>query len=90
MQPLGDALVHLRLLGLMAKTVDVDLAKAFAEGEITPEDWANMVNRCRACACVEKCERWLATHEHALEAPVECNNANCLRSLRASEDVSQD
>ncbi len=90
MQPLGDALVHLRLLGLMAKTVDVDLAEAFAEGKITPEEWAKMVNRCRACGCVERCERWLACHEHSADAPEGCNNANRLRSLRKPETSAVD
>lgn len=85
MQPLGDSRVHLRLLGLMAKTVDADLVEAFAEGEITPEEWAGMVNRCRACGCVERCERWLAAHDHAEEAPEGCNNADRLGSLRAPD-----
>ncbi|MEL0437533.1 DUF6455 family protein [Phycobacter sp. K97] len=88
MQPLGDALVHLRLFGLMAKTVDVDLAKAFADGKISPAEWARMVNRCRACDCAEKCERWLAVHEHASEAPDGCNNADRLRSLRGAQDAT--
>ncbi|MDE4133937.1 DUF6455 family protein [Phaeobacter sp. QD34_3] len=86
MQPLGEALFHLRLLGLMAKTTDVDLVEAFAAGQISEEDWAEMINQCRACGCVEKCQRWLAAHDHAEAAPEGCNNADRLQQLHAKKE----
>ena len=89
MHPLGDALYHLRLLGLMGKTTEADLVAAFEAGRISSEDWADMVNRCRACEGIETCERWLATHESAEEAPGCCKNAKVLLRLRAEKEKAE-
>ena len=89
MQPLGDALYHLRLLGLMGKTTGSDLTTAFSEGLISSEDWAFMINRCRACSCTVTCERWLGAHENAELPPECCNNSGVLKSLRAEMEQTK-
>ena len=47
------------------------------------------VNRCRACEGIETCERWLATHESAEEAPGCCKNAKVLLRLRAEKEKAE-
>lgn len=82
MQPLGDPLYHLRLMARMGETVGADLTGAFAAGEISHEDWAAMITRCRGCEAPDQCEAFLAAQERA-DAPMPgCRNADALMQLK--------
>ena len=82
MQPLGDPLHHLRLMARMGQAVGADLSGAFDSGEISHEDWAVMITRCRGCEAPERCEAFLATHRTA-EAPMPgCRNTDALMELK--------
>jgi hypothetical protein len=66
----------------MARATGTDLGAAAHEGQISPQDWAQMVTNCRGCACAEKCATQLANDEaHSathpatpLQAPQFCEN----------------
>lgn len=82
MQPLGDPLYHLRLMARMGETVGADLTGAFAAGEISHEDRAAMITRCRGCEAPDQCEAFLAAQERA-DAPMPgCRNADALMQLK--------
>ncbi|MEP2716822.1 DUF6455 family protein [Pseudophaeobacter sp.] len=91
MQPLGDAMHHLQLLARMGKTLGADLVEAFEKGEISAEDWAEMITSCRGCETPEGCRHWLEAQERRAERtagaeapmpPHSCCNAARLMQLR--------
>ncbi|OED48217.1 hypothetical protein AB838_12475 [Rhodobacteraceae bacterium (ex Bugula neritina AB1)] len=82
MKPLGDPLFHLRLMAGMSRAVGVDLSAEFALGEISHEDWAAMITRCRACAAPNRCEAFLASNEQAQAPMPGCCNADQLMQLK--------
>lgn len=57
--PLGAERRHYWMVMRMADASDIDLVAAVRAGALTQADWAAMVLRCRSCACVESCQRWL-------------------------------
>ncbi|MCD9149508.1 DUF6455 family protein [Pseudophaeobacter flagellatus] len=88
MHPLGEPMQHLQLLARMAKALGVDLTEAFHRGEISAEDWAEMITSCCGCDGPEGCKRWLDAQERAGGAvpaglPLgQCCNAARLLHLR--------
>ncbi len=82
LRPLGDERLHLRLLEEMSQTVGADLVRAYEDGQISSENWANMVQQCRGCAEPGKCQKWLATRETAAETPAYCSNRAVLDELK--------
>ena len=74
-RPLGPVNAHYWRVLRMAQASGVDLAEAVAQAEISAEDWAAMVTRCRGCQWVEGCARWLArSDDDARPAPRACLN----------------
>ncbi len=84
LRPLGDPVRHFWLAQSMAKTAGVDLADASYKGLISQGEWADAVTRCRGCAWVEGCERWLKGHDvgGAEDAPGACVNAEIFARLK--------
>ena len=82
MKPLGDKLRHFWLAQRMAKEGGVDLAQAQEEGLLNQENWAEMVQRCRGCAWVDGCERWLKALEQGRDLPGDCVNHKEFAALR--------
>jgi hypothetical protein len=80
---LGDESEHLILLRRMAAETGADTVTAFEDGELTSEDWAAALARCRGCDWVGGCRRWLDTPaERPRAVPRPCANAPLLAELR--------
>jgi hypothetical protein len=61
----------------MARATGTDLATAMQDGELSTDDWAQMVTNCRGCSCVQACRDKLATLERTgtlTDAPDYCEN----------------
>lgn len=82
MRVLGERMAHLRLVCGMAKATDADVVEAFENGELTPEDWAEMVETCRGCEAAEACAHWLADAPHWDNAPGVCLNRKRFANLK--------
>ncbi len=81
--PLGPANRHYWLALRMAKATGADLARAMEEGEISPSDWADLVQRCRGCAWAGGCDCWMAAQEDgAAEVPAACPNAEVFERIK--------
>ena len=59
--PLGDPATHFWLTRSAARAMGVNLSEAMAAGQLTPQDYSEMVTNCRGCDAVEGCQNWLAT-----------------------------
>lgn len=57
---LGDPDRHFWLLRSVARVMNLHLGAAVARGDLGRDDFRNMVNKCRTCLLVDKCESWLA------------------------------
>lgn len=81
--PLGETGVHYWRVQRMAKSCDVNTARAAADGRLDQKAWADMVQRCRGCAWVDGCERWLHSTEYETDVapPNTCLNADILTAL---------
>ena len=82
MQRLGHMMRHLRLLRRMGKEAGVDLAAAYRAGALSQDEWAEMVQGCRACDWAAECPGWLDSHPDIGSAPVECRNRARLAALK--------
>ncbi|MEX0281752.1 MAG: DUF6455 family protein [Arenibacterium sp.] len=85
MKPLGDPLTHLRLVRGMAKATNTDIVSAYDTGTLSPEAWAEMVERCRACTSAEACTDWLWNGPDWQEAPGVCRNKRVFAALKSNE-----
>ena len=86
---LGTPVDHLWLAQRMAKTMGVDLCSAYDAGDLSQQEWASMLTRCRGCAWTEGCSDFLhrATlpdAETQAETPHDCRNATRFDALRRS------
>ena len=80
---LGDPALHFWLTRSVARVLDVNLSDAIAQGRLTPNDYAEMVARCRQCPHVQDCQLWLATEgAQAAEAPTHCAHKPVLDDLQ--------
>ncbi|MCI5097602.1 MAG: DUF6455 family protein [Rhodobacteraceae bacterium] len=84
MQKLGDPMTHVRLMTQMGRNTGVDLVRAQAEGLLSQEDWADLVQSCRACDWGARCDDWLAQNPEAEHAPDTCPNRKTFARLRAA------
>ncbi|MFU8883336.1 MAG: DUF6455 family protein [Rhodobacterales bacterium] len=57
---LGDPDRHFWLVRSVARVMGLNLGAAVARGDLGRSDFRNMVNRCRTCPRVDRCESWLA------------------------------
>ena len=83
MPRLGKLMTHLRLVLRMGRATGVDVVAAHREGRLSHEDWAEMVQSCRACDWAGTCPEWLDEHERVCEAPETCPNRARLAELAA-------
>ncbi|MDO6584802.1 DUF6455 family protein [Salipiger sp. 1_MG-2023] len=82
-RPLGARTDHYWLVQRMARANGTDLAAASDDGHLTQEQWAAMIERCRGCAWVQGCQRWLDQPEQALrDTPANCGNRAHFADLR--------
>ncbi|MAY33388.1 MAG: DUF6455 family protein [Rhodovulum sp.] len=85
MKPLGKPIDHYWKVQDMAKATGTDLVAAWQDGRIGEQEWAGMVERCRACQWVDGCKRWLDQHgDGNAEPPVDCVNHRRFEHLRAT------
>ena len=81
-QRLGPEKAHYWLVQRMLKRTGADAVAAFEAGELTSEDWAAMLTRCRTCAAPDKCLRLLdALDDTGHDAPDYCLNRDALADL---------
>ena len=82
-QPLGEPGEHFWLVQRMAKRCGSDLARAASEGQVTQEEWVEMVHKCRGCQWTEGCQRWLdqLVEDGTVDAPDQCLNAEKLKDM---------
>lgn len=87
-RPLGDTGVHFWRVQRMARTSGVDPVEAFDQGNMTQQDWVDMVQRCRSCPWVDGCARWLNRHADApgTPPPETCLNAKGFKRLSERQD----
>ena len=82
MQTLGDPREHFWRVVKMAKANEVDLSTALDEGQIDIAQWADMVEGCRGCEEVGKCDRLLAAQAQVDVAPGYCVNRLTFAELK--------
>ncbi|MBJ6371334.1 hypothetical protein JF290_07320 [Sedimentitalea sp. CAU 1593] len=74
---------HFWLTRSVARVMGVCLSKAMAQGRLSPDEYCEMVTRCRSGSCRESCQLWLASRtELAEEPPEECLHRDVLKRLR--------
>lgn len=83
MKPLGKTLDHYWKVQKMAKATGVDLVEAFDAGDLTSDQWAGVVSRCRQCGWLGGCEAFLDGAEEGQEAPPrDCVNHKVFEALK--------
>ena len=75
---------HADLVGSMAETLHVDLAKSMQYGQISPMDLRNAVMSCMGCEADGECQDWLEAHKAtgASDTPRYCRNRELLLRLQ--------
>ena len=66
----------------MAKANRVDLSDALEEGQITVDEYADMITGCRGCSQVGACDKLLAGQPVLSEAPDYCVNRKTFAQLK--------
>jgi len=81
-KPLASEKIALwRVLG-MADATGTDLVRAYEEGRLSHDDWAETVTRCRDCRWAEGCDAWLEASDGGERAvPQACRNASTFQRL---------
>ena len=80
---LGDPNRHYWLMQRMLKRTGTDAVTPFAEGDLTAQDWAGLVQTCRGCDNAQGCRKWLEALVPAAEdAPAFCANRKRFAALR--------
>ncbi|MCL3881721.1 DUF6455 family protein [Marivita sp. GX14005] len=81
-RPMGDPELHFWLTRSVARTMGISLSEAMAAGQLTAQDYAQMVTSCRGCPLVATCQHWLGAQTGgARSAPEGCRNASTLEKL---------
>ncbi|MDJ0823586.1 MAG: DUF6455 family protein [Paracoccaceae bacterium] len=79
----GEPSRHFFITRSVARVMGVSLSEAMQSGDLAPEGYASMVNRCRGCALVEACQEWLSSQAALAHTPLPgCMNAGALTELR--------
>ncbi|WP_435138164.1 DUF6455 family protein [Pseudopelagicola sp. nBUS_19] len=88
---LGDMNVHFWLLQRMAQATKTDLFGSMQRAQLTQEDWAKMVTKCRRCDWTEGCQRWLELHQQSdvVKAPSNCVNKERFWKLRKASEAQK-
>lgn len=68
----------------VARTVGLHLGDAMAAGQLTPQDYTEMVARCHSAGCSGRCAEWLGQQrDRCADAPPPfCVHADQFRALR--------
>ena len=74
---------HAALVGRMADTLQIDLAKAAQTGVVPEQSLRSVVLNCTGCQETGACEGWLDAHESAAETPAYCRNKSLFDRLAA-------
>ena len=85
MPRLGQIMTHLRLVLRMGQATETDIIAAHHNGDLSQEDWADMVRRCRGCEWAKRCPEWLDDHECIAEAPETCPNRERFAEIKAKQ-----
>lgn len=88
MQTLGNPRRHFWLTIRTAQTAGIDLGSALIDGLITRDEYAGMIDLCRACNAVGPCTLALQAAEMVQERrppPTFCVNADILNELARHE-----
>jgi hypothetical protein len=81
--PLGDPAHHFWLTRSVARVMGLNLSDAMKTGQLTEQDFASMVTRCRGCHHVADCQEWLSRPHDKSEGPMPaCCNAGALQHLQ--------
>ena len=82
-KPLASEKAALWRVLAMADATGTDLVRAYEDGQLSQDDWASTVNRCRGCRWAEGCDQWLAGDDGAARpVPEACRNAATFRALQ--------
>jgi hypothetical protein len=87
MRPLGEPRAHYWRVIAMAKATGLDLVRAFEAGELDSQTWADTVQRCRSCAWVGGCDRWVSEDHDGSAPPTPCLNRRRLALLRLEQEL---
>ena len=85
MKPLGPLRDHVWLAKRMGLATDLDVSQAHAEGMLSQEDWADIVQTCRGCNWAPHCDEWLSRHDGEPCAPATCLNRARFEALRRKQ-----
>ena len=89
MQPLGDQCRHYWLIQDMARATDVDLVGAFRDGRISSQEWAEMIELCRACDWGDGCQARMQAAQAPCPIPPQCNNKARFALLKCEQELAQ-
>lgn len=59
MNDLGDADLHFWLTRSVGRSIGLNFSAALANGSLSAQDYAHLVDTCRGCRHVLDCQRWL-------------------------------
>lgn len=88
MQVLGELMHHVRLVSGMARVTGCDLVVATKAGDLSQDDWADMVQTCRKCTWAGRCTQWRAGQEGKANPPVTCLNRTRFDGLNCQADCA--
>ncbi len=93
MKRLGDRNAHYWMAQRMAHLTQTDLVAAMTRAELTQEDWAEMVERCRGCDWETGCCQYLDAHERDAQteeaAPETCLNRERFARLKMALEAQE-
>lgn len=79
---LGDPDLHFWLTRSVARVMGVSFSEAMAKDQLSPKDYADLVNECRGCPRATACQQWLAEQADLTRtAPPGCRNSGVLEGL---------
>lgn len=85
MSSLGDPDLHFWLTRSVGRTIGLNFTEALQEGRLTARGYADLVEACRACPNVSRCQHWLAGKPGPAgshRAPEFCRIAEALNRLK--------
>lgn len=81
---LGDPGRHFWMTRSVARAMGISLSAVMADGRLSSDDYAHMVDQCRMCLLVRNCETWLGSVRigKADAAPDGCLNADSFQRVK--------
>lgn len=85
-RPLGSRRDHYWMALRMAQSTGADLQTALDSDFISQADWAELVERCRACDWADGCDCWMSAQiPGGAEVPQACPNAPVFERVLSAE-----